>query len=180
MCHKNEVLTHFQTLVAMIQNIFHKTIKFLQSDNGTKYVNNAFSHYCKFLGIQQRFSCPHTPQQNGLTERKHHHIATMTLSLLLTYGTLHNIWVEAVLTSIYLINLLPTPILNWDNPHTRLYGSPPSYSSLHIFGCSCFPHLRSYVSDKLSSCSIECLSWLQFSTQRLLLSRSYHGSCLYL
>lgn len=48
---KNEVLTHFQTLVTMIQNIFHHIIQFLQSANGTEYVNNAFFHYCKSLGI---------------------------------------------------------------------------------------------------------------------------------
>ena len=78
---KSEVFTHFQTLVAMIKNIFNNTIKYLQSDNGTEYTNNAFSHYCKTLGIQQRFSCPHTPQQNGLAERKHRHIATMIRSL---------------------------------------------------------------------------------------------------
>jgi len=55
---KNKVLTHFQTLVVKIQSIFHQTIQFLQSDNGTENINNAFSHYCKALGIKQRFSCP--------------------------------------------------------------------------------------------------------------------------
>jgi transposase InsO family protein len=164
MRHKNEVLTHFQILVAMIQNLFNTTIKFLQSDNGTEYVNHAFSHFCKSLGIQQRFSCPHTPQQNGLAERKHRHIATMARSLLITSGAPHNLWVEAVLTSVYLINILPTPLLNWDAPHTRLYGSPPSYSSLRVFGCSCFPHLGPYVSNKLSSHSLGCLSGLQPSS----------------
>lgn len=73
-------------------------------------------------------------------------------------------WVEAVLTSIYHISLLPTPTLNWETPHSRLYGSPPSYSSLRVFGCSCFPHLRSYVSNKLSSHSIECI-FLGYSSQ---------------
>jgi hypothetical protein len=88
----------------------------------------------------------------------------MTHSLLLTFGAPYHIWVEAVLTSVYLINLLPTPILNWDTPHTRLYGSPPFYSSFHVFGCSCFPHLGSYVSDKLSSCNIECI-FLGYNSQ---------------
>ncbi|PRQ49673.1 putative RNA-directed DNA polymerase [Rosa chinensis] len=124
---KNEVLTHFQTFVAMIQNLFHHSIKFLQSDNGTEYVSYAFSNYCNSLGIQQRFSCPHTPQQNGLAERKHLHIATMARALLLTSGTPHNLWVEAVLTSVYLINLLPTPVLDWDTPHRRLYGYSPKH-----------------------------------------------------
>ena len=57
---KNEVLSHFQTLVALIRNIFHGSVRFLQSDNGTEYVNRAFSHYCASLGVLQRFSCPHT------------------------------------------------------------------------------------------------------------------------
>ncbi|PRQ16261.1 putative RNA-directed DNA polymerase [Rosa chinensis] len=154
---KNEVFTHFQSLVVMIQNHFHSSIKFLQSDNGTEYVTNAFSHYCKSLGILQRFSCPHTPQQNGLAERKHQHIATMTRTLLLTSGVPHNLWVEAVLTSVYLINLLPTPVFDWATPYSCLYGRSPPYSSLRVFGCSCFPYLGPYVSDKLSSRSIECV-----------------------
>lgn len=161
---KNEVLTHFQKLVAKIQNLFGITIKFLQSDNGTEYVNHEFTKYCNSLGIQQRFSCPHTPQQNGLAERKHRHIATMARNLLLTSGAPHKLWVEAVLTSVYLINLLPTSVLNWDTPHHCLYGSPPSYSSLRVFGCSCFPYLGTYVSDKLSSRSIECV-FLGYSPQ---------------
>jgi hypothetical protein len=154
---KNEVLTHFQNLVAMIRNIFKTSIQYLQSDNGTEYVNHAFSQFCSSLGIQQRFSCPYTPQQNGLAERKHQHIATMTRSLLLTSGAPQTLWVEAALTSVYLINLLPTPTLNWDTPYTRLYGHPPSYSSLRVFGCSCFPHLSDHVPNKLSSRSVECV-----------------------
>ncbi|PRQ55232.1 putative RNA-directed DNA polymerase [Rosa chinensis] len=108
---KNEVLTHFQNLVALIRNLFNGSIKFLHNDNDTEYVNHAFSHFCQSLGIQQRFSCPHTPQQNGLAERKHRHIATMTRTLLLTSGVPQNLWVEATLTSVYLINLLPTLFL---------------------------------------------------------------------
>lgn len=84
MSRKNKVLTQFQTLVAMIQNLFYTTIKFIQSDNKTEYINNVFSQYCKSLGIEQNFFCRHTPQQNGLAEHKHHHIAIMARSHLLT------------------------------------------------------------------------------------------------
>ncbi|PRQ27893.1 putative RNA-directed DNA polymerase [Rosa chinensis] len=152
---KNEVLTHFQSLVAMICNIFHNFVQYLQSDNDTEYVNNVFSQFCASSGIQQRFSCPYTPQQNGLAERKHRHIATMARTLLLTLGAPQNLWADAFFTSVYLINLLPTPTLNWDTPHTRLYGHPPPYSSLRVFGCSCFPILGTNVPNKLSSRSVE-------------------------
>ena len=88
----------------------------------------------------------------------------MTHSLLLTSSAPYHLWVEAILTFVYLINLLPTPTLNWDTPHTRLYGNPPFYSSFRVFGCSYFPHLGSYVSDKLSSCSIKCI-FLGYNSQ---------------
>lgn len=141
----------------MIQNLFHTTIKFFQSNNATEYVNNAFSHYCKSLEIQQRFFCPHTLQQNGIAKYKHRHIATMARSLLLTSSAPHILWVVIVLTSVYLISFLPTPILYWDAPNTYLYGSLASYLSLRVFGYSCFLHLDPYVSDKLSSRTIECV-----------------------
>ncbi|KAI5352184.1 hypothetical protein L3X38_005075 [Prunus dulcis] len=96
------------------------------------------------LGIHQRFLCPHTPQQNGLAKRKHRHIATMIRT--------HNLWVEAALTAVHLINLLPTPNLQWDTPYNRLFQYPSSYSHLRVFGCSCFPYLGPYTENKLTNC----------------------------
>lgn len=55
---KYEVFTHFKTFTAMIHNIFHSSVKFLQSDNGTEYTNHAFTNFCTTHGIQKRFSCP--------------------------------------------------------------------------------------------------------------------------
>ncbi|CAL9021646.1 unnamed protein product, partial [Prunus brigantina] len=154
---KNEVFSHFQTFLAMVKNQFHTTVQILQSDNGTEYVNNAFSDLCSQLGIHQRFSCPHTPQQNGLAERKHRHIATMIRTLLTTSQTPHNLWVEAALIAVHLINLLPTPNLQWDTPYNRLFQHPPSYSHLRVFGCSCFPYLGPYTENKLTNRTLECV-----------------------
>ena len=132
---KNEVLTHFQNLVALIQNLCQGSVKNLQSDNGTEFVNKTFSHFCSSKGIQQRFSCPHTPQQNGLAERKHRHIVSTIRTLLITSHAPQELWVEAALTAVYLINLLPTSTLQWDTPYFRLHKRQPSYSSLCVFGC---------------------------------------------
>ncbi|CAL2265123.1 unnamed protein product [Prunus armeniaca] len=154
---KSEVFSHFQKFVAMVKNIFGTSVKYLQSDNGMEYVNTSFTTLCNSLGIQQRFSCPHTPQQNGLAERKHRHIATMTRILLNTSHMPLNLWVEAALTSVHLINLLPTPILNWSTPYSILFSKPPTYSHLRVFGCSCFPFLGPYVNHKLLSRSLECV-----------------------
>lgn len=161
---KSEVLTHFQTFLTMIKNIFNASVKYFQSDGGTEYVNHDFSHLCRTLGIQHRISCPHTPQQNGLAERKHRHIADMTRTLLATSHAPLNLWVEAALTSVFLINLLPTPLLQWSSPFYVLHNRLPDYSSLRTFGCACYPHLGPYVTNKLMPRSVECV-FLGYSLQ---------------
>ena len=154
---KSEVLTHFQTFLAFIKTHFAGSLKNLQSDGGTEYVNIPTSTLCNSLGIHHRLSCPHTPEQNGLAERKHRHISEMARTLLLSGHVPLNLWVEAVSTAVYLINRLPTPILQWDSPFSRLFGYSPCYSDLRVFGCACYPHLGAYVTNKLLPRSIECV-----------------------
>ncbi|KAB2625402.1 hypothetical protein D8674_017062 [Pyrus ussuriensis x Pyrus communis] len=86
-------------------------------------------------GIQHHLSGPHTPQQNGLAERKHRHIADMTRTLLAAASAPLTLWVEAALTSVHLINLFPTSTLQWSTPYTLLLGRPPIYSHLRTFRC---------------------------------------------
>ncbi|RDX94023.1 hypothetical protein CR513_23646, partial [Mucuna pruriens] len=48
-----------------------KSIRKIWSDNGNKYVNLEFS---KFVIDQDELTCVNTPQQNGVVERKNHHL----------------------------------------------------------------------------------------------------------
>ena len=154
---KSEVFTHFCNFIAMVRNQFKSSVQIFQCDGGTEFINSKFTDFCHKLGIHQRRSCPHTPQQNGLAERKHRHIADMTRTLLSTSHAPLDLWVEAALTSVYLINLLPTPTLGWSSPYYMLFRKHPTYSHLRTFGCACFPHLGSYVSNKLQPRSTECV-----------------------
>lgn len=69
----------------------------------------------------------------------------------------------AFLTCVYLINRLPTTTLNLDVPYTKLFQKLPDYSFLKAFGCSYFPLLRPYISNKLQFRFQECL-FLGYST----------------
>jgi hypothetical protein len=51
-------------------------------------------------------------------------------------------WVESFLTAIFLINRLPTPLVQNDSPFSILFKQPPDYANLRIFGCACYPLLR--------------------------------------
>ncbi|RVX17932.1 Retrovirus-related Pol polyprotein from transposon RE1 [Vitis vinifera] len=56
-----------------------------------------------------------------------------------------------------LINRMPTPTLNLLSPYEKIFGTPPNYSKLKIFGCLCYPWLRPYSSHKLDSSSKPCI-----------------------
>jgi len=57
-------------------------------------------------------------------------------------------WGECVLTATYIINRLPTKILNNKSPYELLYKRKPTYSHLRSFGCLCFPTTLKTHKDK--------------------------------
>jgi histone deacetylase 1/2 len=62
------------------------------------------------------------------------------------------------LTVVFLINRLPSKVINYDTPLQRLFYHDPDYSSLLTFGCACWPNLRritprSLLSVPFSVCS---------------------------
>jgi histone deacetylase 1/2 len=61
------------------------------------------------------------------------------------------------LTATYLINILPSKVINFSTPTELLLHEKPDYKSLHIFGCACWPNLRPFNTRKLAFRSIRCV-----------------------
>ena len=74
MRHKDEVFPCFKKFYALVKNQFNVQIQAIRTDNGTEYVNNIFGAFMSEQGILHQTSCPDTPQQNGVAERKNRHI----------------------------------------------------------------------------------------------------------
>jgi hypothetical protein len=102
-------------------------------------------------------SCPHTKQQNGSAKRKHRHILEVGLSLLAHASMSLKFWDEAFSTATYLINRLPSRVINFVSPFEKLFGTQPDYTWLKVFGCACWPHLRPYNTRKLEFKSKKCV-----------------------
>ena len=49
----------------MVENVFGCQISYFQSDGGGEYRYSPFELLLEQSGITHRFSCPHTPPQNG-------------------------------------------------------------------------------------------------------------------
>ena len=64
---------------------------------------------------------------------------------------------HALDTAIYLLNILPSKLLNFQSPTQILYRRIPSYSHLRIFGCLCFPLFPSTTINKLQARSTPCV-----------------------
>jgi hypothetical protein len=60
------------------------------------------------------------------------------------------------LTAVYLINRLPSKVIQSQTPIERLHGDKSDYSFLRIFGCPCWPNLRPYNKHKLEFRSKQC------------------------
>lgn len=131
MRHKNAVFSCFTRFMAFLENPFGMTLKIFQSDGGRKSDNSSFRSLCDEKGIHHRFSCPKTPQQNGLVERKHRHISEMGRTLMIASSVPlyfdFDFWAEAICTSVFLRKRLPTPTLGWRSPFEALFGRLPDY-----------------------------------------------------
>ena len=73
----------------------------------------------------------------------------MGLTLLAHSSLPLNFWDEAFSTAVFLINRLPSKVINNETPYERLLGHQPDYSFLHMFGCAVWPNLWPYNTRKL-------------------------------
>jgi hypothetical protein len=147
--HKSDAFQSFVKFKLLVETQFNCKLRQLQSDGGGEYTSHQFQNFLIQNGILHRKSCPYTSQQNGLAERKLRHILETGLTLLAHSGLSNKFWVDAFLTSVYIINRLPTPVLNQSSPYEKLFCKSPDYTMLRVFGCKCFPLLRPYTAHKL-------------------------------
>ncbi|GKE05834.1 ribonuclease H-like domain-containing protein, partial [Tanacetum coccineum] len=72
------------------------------------------------------------------------------------WGIPLSMWTECILTATYLINRLPSSMLNGKSPYEMIYKKCPTLSHLRVFGCLCFATIVNN-NDKFSSRSEKCV-----------------------
>ncbi|RVW55142.1 Retrovirus-related Pol polyprotein from transposon TNT 1-94 [Vitis vinifera] len=86
-----------------------------------------FTSFMSHHGILHQSSCAHTPQQNGVAERKNRHLVETARTILLHSNVPFRFWGDAVLTACYLINRMPSSVLHDQIPHSLLFPDQPLY-----------------------------------------------------
>ena len=152
----------FKNFKTFIEKHLQLAIKTVQTDWGREF--RSFSSLLTTSGIHFRHPCPHIHHQNGRIERKHRHIVDVGLTLLAQAHLPLKYWWNAFHTAVYLINRLPTPVLNIISPFQKLFYYQPDYSTLKTFGCACYPTLRPYNRYKLDFRTARCI-FIGYSSQ---------------
>jgi hypothetical protein len=119
----------FQMFYKMVQTQFNTTIKIVRSDNGGEYV---------FGNLKTNF------REQGLMLDTH---------------VPKSYWGDALRTTTYLINRMPSRILDFKTPlevlslpFSTLKGISPK-----VFGCVCFIHIHGHTRSKLDPRSFKCV-----------------------
>ncbi|RDX67605.1 hypothetical protein CR513_53499, partial [Mucuna pruriens] len=162
MKHKYEVCQIFFDFFRLAKNQLNKSIKRLWSYNDTEFVNLEFSKFLKDNGMVHQLTCVNTPQQNGVAERKNRHLLEVARVLLFQMSVSNVYWGEVVLTATYLINRLPTRVLNGISPIKHIlsfFPSSPLMLSLpnRVFVCVAFVHSHNPHHGKLDPKAVKCV-----------------------
>ncbi|KAK3027217.1 hypothetical protein RJ639_040806 [Escallonia herrerae] len=157
MKNRSEVFAQFSAFCAEIKTQFNVHVHILRSDNAKEYMSGSFQNYMNQHGILHQSSCTDTPVQNGVAKRKNRHLLETARALLFQMKVPKPFWADAISTACFLINRMPSTVLNGDVPYSVLFPTKPLFPvEPQIFGSTCFvrdvrPHLT-----KLDPKALKC------------------------
>lgn len=146
---KSETFHKFKHFKSKVEKQIDLLIKALRTDRGDEFLSTEFIFFCEENGIHKELTTPYTPEQNGITERKNRTVVEMARSILQAKGLPNQFWVEAVATSVYLLNLSPTRVVMNQIPYEAWYGRKPYVIYLRTFGCVAYALVNSQFHHKL-------------------------------
>ena len=95
-------------------------------------------------------SCLYTSPQNGKAKRMIRMTKDVMRTLLIQASLSPRFWAESLRTATYLLNRLSSTTSPAPTPHHALFGTPPRYDHLRVFGCACYPNISATAPHKLA------------------------------
>jgi histone deacetylase 1/2 len=102
----------------LVERKFNRKIITMQTDWGGEY--KKLHGFFQKVGITHHVACLYAHQQNGSVERKYRHLVEVGLALLAHASMPLKFWDEAFLTTTFLINMLPSKVIDFATPVEKL------------------------------------------------------------
>ena len=191
---KSEAKDQYSKFLKWVKLEGYKVEK-LNSDSGGEYtasenakVISDFQKLSEEWGVKQSFTCAHTPEQNGVSERLNRTLVEAGRSLLIQAGAGAELWSLAVAHAVFIKNRM------WHkrhqiaenmgaSPYQALYGATPRTTNLRVWGCDAWKldhgHRSSSWTRKASKQIFVGLSakrkgWVLLDPKTRKLSTSFH------
>jgi transposase InsO family protein len=91
-------------LALRLNNEHPNYLKVIHNDNVTEFRNASFDEFCLEQGIDQQFSTPRVPQQNGVVKQKNRTLVEMARMMLDEHRTHRHFWADVISTACYISN----------------------------------------------------------------------------
>ena len=140
---KNKALDAFKIFKVEVEKQCGKQIKIVRSDRGGEYYGRytedgqAPGPFAKFLqehGIVAQYTMLGSPDQNGVAERRNRTLLYMVQSMLSSSNLPKSLWAEALKTTMYILNRVPTKAVP-KTPFELWKGWKPSLRHMRVWGC---------------------------------------------
>lgn len=138
--HKHEWFDHLQSYYSLAQNKSQKAkpIAMIRTDYGAELRSKASDKWMMQEGITFEPSCPHSQEQNGVSERMGRTIMDMARSTIIGGNIPDDLWPEIVLAMVHVKNIRPTSSLNGKTPHKLMEKEVPTIDHLRVLGSTVY------------------------------------------
>ncbi|GJS71472.1 retrovirus-related pol polyprotein from transposon TNT 1-94 [Tanacetum coccineum] len=131
-----------EAIIKCIKNIqvrLNATVRNVQTDNGTEFVNLTLREFYENVGISHQTSVARSPQQNGVVERQNRTLVEAARTMLIFSKASLFLWAEAINTACYTQNRSLIRIRYNKTPYELMQDKKPDLSFFHVFGALCYP-----------------------------------------
>ena len=134
-----------------VNNQYGYTMKRIRCDNGGEYVNAAIKYIVEKYGIIFKRTAPHTPQQNGVAERRIQALWSIARCLLRHSQLPASFWAYAISLANFIINRTVSRSIDSDITFHELWtGERPNISCLRMFGCRAKVLIQTHITKTAS------------------------------
>ncbi|CAI5463359.1 unnamed protein product [Closterium sp. Yama58-4] len=127
----------------------------LHSDRGGEFSSGLLEAFCQQEGIEQSFTLPASPQQNGVAERRIGLVMEVARTSLVHAAAPHFLWPFAVRYAAHQLNLWLRVSLPETSPTLRWTGEAGDASRFRVWGSRAF--VRDTSADKLFRRAVSCV-----------------------